>query len=387
MMANGDTTAAIDSLQRAVRLAPDWIQPRLDLGYALLAEDRPKAAIEQFEAALQLDPRQLEIQKQAGYVWIRLGEPQRAINRFLVADSLTEEITDAKLQLGYLYQEVGDVARATDVFREAAGASASQITAEAERAIANLENIGSEVGDWPASVYAAPSYRSRFENGIAPFVARAGPVLSTDPEIQMYGSLRATRDTRSEGGAAPQIFSDNTVIPALGARTWLTRYGPVIYAEAGPAIYLIERQQEVRLDVRSGVYGSYHWAPLTEGSLRFDPALAGDLYFDVSYYSRFDDNVIGYVQVRPGVRILRSTHAALDLIGVLQGAFDTNRLYFNNLIEAGIGTELHLKPVQNAFLRAEYVRGAYLVTSGAPEETYGDFRVTVVLSRYWADVW
>jgi hypothetical protein len=84
---------------------------------------------------------------------------------------------------------------------------------------------------------------------------------------------------------------------------------------------------------------------------------------DAAYISRFDDDVIGYIQNRAGVTVpVGGVRVQLYWNGNFSA--DTKREYWGNQAETGPG--LRIWWTRSVFLHVNAVRGAYLRNQGNP---------------------
>lgn len=368
----GDTSAAAAAFEKAAGARPLAPRPRVEWGYALLALDQPDEAATQFEHALRLDPGAVE-PTDLGHLYFRLGRMVEAADQFEAALRVHPDDAATALQLAYVYARQDLRRKAHRQFARVAQSPDPEASALAQAELDALDGRF-DSGAWTAELYLAPLYQERFDVATVPLIARVGVVLDRPLGLQLYGSVRASRDTRSASGERPQIFSDNVVVGALGLRAKPSVHSPTVYVEAGPAIALVANEATPDgLDVRGGLYEARRWDEGGPGDL------VGDLYVDLSYYSRYE-NGIGYLQVRPGLRLLRASAGAVDLYTGFGMVADTRGLYYNNVVEGSLGLRWVLPATDRVALRAEYVRGWQTVTTGAPSDTYDDVRVLLVLS-------
>jgi hypothetical protein len=238
------------------------------------------------------------------------------------------------------------------------------------------DTAGTRVGD----IYAAAVRQSRFRDAIVSVVARGGIVLDQTTQLAVYGVVRATRDTRSTGGAQPVIYSDNFAIAGAGVRTRPFQSALAMYAEGGLAVDLVRpaERRSPQLDVRGGAYYSRAWTDWVSAA---SGDFVNDVYVDASYYSRYS-NTIMYAMARPGVRVARSDELALDAVTRAFVAADSRRAFYNNVGEAGVGARLMTPPSRGIAAYVEYVWGRYLGSSGPYARGYHDVRISLVYGGY-----
>jgi hypothetical protein len=346
----------------------------LDRGYAHLAAGRVDSAVAAFRAAVQAEPERAQARAELGYALLRADRPDEALVEFIELTRLRPDDAAAWLQRGYLHAQLGEAPAARAAWERASGGLPADAAARAAAELAAAAPA-LRAGAGFLELYLAPQYHDRFGNFIATGHFRAGMVLNTQPRVELYGSVRATRDTRSTAGAVPVIYSDNVVVPAAGVRLlplpWLA-----LLLEAGVALPLDGgvRTDEARLDVRAGGFVARSWAPAEPGG----SGRVGELYADALYFSRFDDNVIGSLQYRDGYR-LGGRAAAFDVYARGGVVGDVRGDVGNRIAEAGVGVRI-VPAGLGGWLGAEYVRGRYLHDIAGRD--YGDLRILLIVSRY-----
>ena len=164
-----------------------------------------------------------------------------------------------------------------------------------------------------------------------------------------------------------------------------------VYGEAGLAYNLMPNSLatvKARTDFRLGTYYSRIWGKRTANDeVRFPFNPVGEMYFDVSYYSRFRHNVIGYLQAREGLRVLQARQTSLEAYGRFNLVKDSGHDFYNNIAETGVGLGFVPKQKWGIKLTAEYLRGFYFGSSrrGEPNpyaSRYGDFRLALIFGKY-----
>jgi hypothetical protein len=239
-----------------------------------------------------------------------------------------------------------------------------------------------------ASIYAAPFYQSRFSNQINVFDAKLG--LRPHPYVEPYIGLRFSRDTRSKTGTLPEIYSDNSAVVAAGIQTPIPALGASIYAEAGTAVSLLSTPTRGRAvpDYRAGVNWFRSWGTTMAQSVEENMSgfsLTGSGYTDVSFYSRYNRNVIGYVQLREGVNFPTARVLPIQLLAAVNVVKDSNRDFYNNIVEVGpalrVAPSAKMSAVQ---FEVQYVRGFY--TFHDPANPYGSRYHDIRFSIIWSNL-
>jgi Flp pilus assembly protein TadD len=391
-LAKLDYPTAVASLRQATQIEPNNSKIWLELAFALNHSKLVPEAVEAIQRVIQLEPSHVIARSQLGYLYLQQERLHDAVDTFLAAELLDPTNYSLKLQLGYLFDRLNDKEKARIKFIEASASPDPEIVLKAVKALKALAPIVfARRGIWATEIYAAPIYYRRFNNLIAPFIWRSGIIINQRSGLEGYFSLRATRDTRSTGGQAPQIFEDNFAIASLGLRARPFRNAWTFYGEAGLAINLLPNRLSsvrARSDFRFGTYYSRIWGKRTpREKLMFPFNPIGEIYFDLSYYNRFKHNMIGYLQVREGLRVLQSQESSLEAYGRFNLVKDTRSHFFNNLVETGFGLGFTPHQKWGVKLTAEYMRGFYLGIERPDDPNpypprYGDLRFGLIFGKY-----
>jgi hypothetical protein len=149
-----------------------------------------------------------------------------------------------------------------------------------------------------------------------------------------------------------------------------------LYAEAGGAYSLLpDDSVSWRRDIRTGAY------LIAQDDRRLMPTarwtLLTDVVADVSWYERFDRNVIGYAQLREGMRVGTPGKLALDVFGRGWLGYDSRGDFFNRAAEIGGGMAIRVGP--NLVLFGEGIQGRFLpAPPRGVDRQYQEWRVTAV---------
>ena len=406
----GDLRGAIARFERAVALDSVATQPRLSLAYALLAAERVPEAIAQFERIVRTDPALVLAHRQLGYLYGARGEPARAIAAFQAADALHGLTPTDWLTLGDLHARQGDGTRARAAYETARATGDDGQRARAASALAGLAggsavppvqggpNAPATATSVPApratastflETYASPLYQRRFALVTGQGVARLGVLLPGSWRTTPYASLRLSTDSRSESGAAPLIYSENSLIPAAGLRVQPFGARVTLYGEVGAAFPVIDdnRGRGPRKDVRAGAYtfGGWPHGTLPGASARSPRTVRGELYADANYLSRFDDDVFASAQWREIADVWRVNGRGVELFARGSVVRDRRGLYWANVAELGGGLTIVPTRSRRAALYLEQTAGTHLRELPANgRRGYADTRVMLVLYRYAA---
>ena len=369
----GDTAVARDYFMRAIAADSAAPAPFIELGYLDLAGNKPAAA-DWFEKGAARAPEDANVRRQLGYVLIDLRRTSDAIKALeSIATTPSGYIDRDRLALAYLYDSAMRNGEALAAFRAAAASTDTSVANPARRALRVKGDVGTVLF---SEGYLAPFYQTRFENAIGFGFLRHGIESGSAWAPAAYTSLRVTRDSKSTFGAQSRVLSDNAAILAGGVRVrpW---HGPVwLYAEAGGAYSLLANDSvSWRRDVRAGAY------VIAQDERRLYAAanwkLVTDIAADVSWYERFDKNVIGYALLREGVRVGTTGKVAFDVFGRGWVGYDSRGDFFNRAVEGGGGVALRVGPHFVLFTEGLYGRFMPQPPAGV-KRRYQDWRVTAV---------
>lgn len=349
-------------------------------GYERLRKDDPAAAREKFTMALRSDPGRTLIAKQLGYMSLAEGDGAGAAARLEGVRRLEPRDYQTALELGYIYDSLHDEAAAERSFAAALPSPDPGVQAAARRALAGYRGrtdplyLDIEAAAWSAS---------RFPNKIFSLDARAGWKPDPYGPLSVYFAVRGAQDSRSRGGTAPEVYSDDAVSFAPGIRLQPVGWNASLSADWGLTVNLLrtpEHPSRTQTDGRAVLTDYRYW--------RGPRGLFADAGLNLGWYSRFRDNVIGTLRLRGGLRFHPGRWTALTVYAPVNAHKDSNRDFFNNLVEAGVGVELQPSTLFNLNLRAEALRGAYTGIEGRDPnpypKRYDEFRLTLVYSAHFS---
>lgn len=388
---SGNQAAAAAAFDLAAQAAPLLAEPLSAAGYAYLAAGNKPTAIARFKSAVALDESRDIIWRQLGYLYADARQNREAIAAFSSLKNRNHATAQDHLALGNLNALVGEREVALASFRLAADAAAQAgDTVVAKAAATSIKNLTPVVAPTGAmfwlEYYVSPFYQHRFDNVVTAGFIRAGVSAGGWWRPSVYASVRATRDSKSVGGFQPALYADNSVLPALGIRIQPGSKGLTLYAEAGAAYPLVNvKPRDWRRDLRAGAVGGVsNTHLLTANANGF--AIISDAYADVSWYDRFNRNVIAYLQWRESLRMLQGRAGAVDIYTRAWSAIDSRNTYYDRVVEGGVGIALYGGASHRVSLFAEVIRGHYLKEpiGTQPPRNYNDFRVTLVTGLYRA---
>lgn len=357
--------------------------------YQLKKENRLAEAQEVLYEVLAKDPNNKEALLELGYFYLDQKNPEMAWYAFEKATPLDYNTI---LQKAYILDGLKRHKEAYDQFQIASTSPDLKIAQEAKNSMIYLapEIYKSLPSPWFADLYFAPEYHSRYSDMIFSGQLRTGVSWETSTQIlEIYGSIRFDGDTKSTAsGAYPQIYQDNTAIFALGARYYAYKPIPIyLYAEAGESYDLVyQNESRWQPDFRGGISGYQNWGanPVYAFNPRFVCKQFGDGYGDISFYSRYDDNIIGQLRLREGIRFFEWKNSSLDVYLKGEMFFDTNHEYYNNLAEFSPGLAFTPYNQVNLVFRFEPTWGYYIPVNSPSENPYGSsYYDTVILAEFY----
>ncbi|MFN0166841.1 MAG: tetratricopeptide repeat protein [Bryobacteraceae bacterium] len=301
------------------------------------------------------------------------GYLQDAVRYLKAAHETDREDPWVMLKLGWTYNVLREDREAIQWFEMARRSGDPLISAEAKKA---YENLRSEFARFRTTVWTLPMYSSRWNDAFTYSQVKTEIRIRSVP-FRPYLSIRVNGDVRqTTGGPLPQFLSENAAILAAGVatRTW---NGVTLWGEAGSALSFGKAQPGVGKlspDYRGGLsfvrgfghaIGSRGWFY--------------DLSADGVYVSRFDDDILLYLQNRlgwtlPPANFLGGVEAQLYIAGNL--VTDTKRAAWANFGEAGPGLRFRWPFLpKGTTLFVEYLRGGYgIPQDGVRKANYFDLR-------------
>lgn len=365
----------------------------MNRGYEVINQN-PTEATSLFRQVVAIDPRNAQALKQLGYLYMNQGKTDSAVVQFSAVQHVAPSDSN-RLQIAYLLASSGRDAEARVIFDELRMSQNPEIRQRAsDELAASLEAADAGkpkmIPRWWTHAYAAPYYDTRWEALFIQSHLMRGRYLTDDELLSLYGIVMLSADTKSSNsGQASVIYSDNSVVVGAGLR--LKPFtGLMLDVQEGLAFDLLG-VSDPRGDFRAiatygtGIYPSFvvhedvqtPWTPFV------------DLYSSFGYYSRYD-NGIGYGQLKGGFRALEVQQTALNLYGRLDLIVDTEKEYFNNLYEYGVGMRLTPNIDWGLYLDIEYHHGTYIEVSnratlermaGGLNAEYNSVRLFVILER------
>jgi tetratricopeptide (TPR) repeat protein len=116
---NGAVDEAIVHYRRALQIKPDFAQAHSNLGTALLLKGQVDEAIAHYQKALEIDPNFAEAQYSLGNAFLAEGEYSESIAAYEAAVSIRPDYFEAHYNLGRVLATIGKTGEALDEFNEA----------------------------------------------------------------------------------------------------------------------------------------------------------------------------------------------------------------------------------------------------------------------------
>jgi hypothetical protein len=254
------------------------------------------------------------------------------------------------LELGYLALDRGDREAARSHFEAGASGPDAARAAQARSELGALlptqvfRNFYGETYGWNR---VAGGNQTR--DAVPTFRLQVHYRPSLDAEFSVYLFAQATRDLASRSaasGGVPQIYADNHALFGPGVLLRFLDRHLGLFFQAGPALNLLDDGRErVSFDARGGAFfgaeTAHCWPVAAVGAtLGFIPC--ADVYSDLVYLRRFEDNVIGFGRGRAGATWLVTGPLAWQFIAEARGSVDRKGDFYNNFAELGAGPRWRL---------------------------------------------
>jgi Flp pilus assembly protein TadD len=138
---------AATEFRTAVRLKPDYVEPRYNLGIAYARQGRLDSAIAEYHEALRLKPDSAGAHNNLGIAYASQGRLDEAIAEFRTTAQLKPEDAGPHSNLGLAYAAQGRWSEATAEFRTAA-----RLTPDDARPHYDLGNVYASQGLWDQAI-------------------------------------------------------------------------------------------------------------------------------------------------------------------------------------------------------------------------------------------
>lgn len=346
--------------------------------FYLLKKHNDTAAWQLIQRIIKLNPHNRNALKEGGYLATKLHHRNQAIVYFSRAYELSYE-AEVAMQLGYLY-DLPDrpIVISTDkywayhYFHLATYTDNKKLELQAQNAMTNLSGLQTKVLPEPffTELFFDPFTQSRFGLTVRPIVGRLGIEQHNRWQSKTYFVFRRTQDNKSiNAGQIPQIYEDNVQILGIGQQiTPIASFPLIAFIEGGRAYDLVFRNRNRwRDDLRGGLmyYNEFGARPAYFEHFVALCTYYSTLYGDVTYFSRYNNNVIGNIKTHQGLRLAQYRSSMLNVYVTARIIEDTNRDFFNNIAEIGPGIGFIPSNRYKVEIRFEHINGRYLPVRGS----------------------
>ena len=388
----GQREAARQQFERVVRIDPDDLQAAAQLAFLYLERRNAAAAVSLLERARESEDEDTARRAREALKRVRsararphreLGEKslqhsylRDAQSAFLRAYEADPEDYTTAFKLGVVHNLLRRDREAMRWFRRASESPDDELAAQARE---SYQNLAPQFRRVTTTLWTYPMFSTRYQDLFNYAQLKTEFRLGAVP-IRPYLSLRFVGDLKQRtGGPRPEFLSESSLIAGVGLRT-IPRRGVTFWAEAGEAISYLDRRAPGVPRVIPDYRGGVNWfrglgANLTPG--RRGAFL--ETNFDGVYVSRFEDNLIGYWQLRPGYRLPDRGRLRAQVFWNFNVTTDRNRAYWANFGETGPGIRFRLPGVSPPMnLDIHFLRGVHLVNEFNPRRpNYYDLRVSL----------
>ena len=115
----GDLAGAVQHLQRAIQIWPDYVDAHENLGLAFIRQNKPVEAVQSLRQALHLDPRRSSTHYYLGVALNLQGQKDLAVAEFREAIRGKPNYVSAIINLGNVYLEMGNIDAAIREYQSA----------------------------------------------------------------------------------------------------------------------------------------------------------------------------------------------------------------------------------------------------------------------------
>lgn len=355
--------------------------------YAARRAQNPSRVFALLQALHRVDPDNAWTWRALGYYYQRVSAPRKAAHAFEQAFALGHASNSA-LAAAYARAKAGERAAAESNFRNAmatgnANAYNSACMGAAYSSFFRRKHLPSP---WYGTEYATVGYlsRARFSDVLLHNTTRVGRYINAAKTASAYGYVNVTTDTQSAAGPIPVIYNDNYAAIGLGVG-WRPFRGLRLFAQGGREYNLIARNGR-RFATNATVGATYfaRWGSLghCRYALQYNDDAFGDFYGSIAYYSRYE-NTLSQLTLREGLHFANYKMSTLAAYMKLTVHVDSEGVYYNNAVEAGVGLAWHPNlswPVQ---IRAELVHGYQFRAPGPQGRNYNQLLVQGIVNFRW----
>lgn len=354
-------------------------EPNLDTFYHLRKQHRVMAARAYIETINKTYPRHIQALKEAGLLAIQEGRSADAIELFTRAYAITGDPATA-MQIGYLYSGLGLNKTAFYYFGRASHSTDKKLSWLAQDGMTRLSGQQTKALSDPyyGEFFFMPFTQNRFGITVSQFIARLGVEFSLPMNPRVYTFTRRTQDNRgTDVGELTQLYEDNVWVTGVGGQFFPFKQLPLfVYVEAGGAYDLFFRARERwRPDLRAGFmyYQEFGAMPSYYGTPTYSTNYYSIWYAEMTYFSRYDNNVIASIRTHQGIRLLQYKSSMINLFIRGRVIEDSRRDFYNNFAELGPGLGITPSNRYNVEIHLDYINGMYLPAGGRQPNPFSKF--------------
>ncbi len=383
---------ALREFERIVADDPSDLLAAAQLADFYMARNNPAEAVRLLEKAIhspdqniagRAEERLRQIREQEARPHRELGEKslnnsylQDARRELLRAYEIDPQDFSIALKLGVVHNLMRQDREAVRWFRIASESPNAEV---AEQARQSYRNLAPQFRRVTTSVWSLPMFSSRYHDLFNYAQIKTEFHIESLP-VRPYLSLRFSGDVRQRtGGSTPLFLSENALVAAAGVRAQV-HPRVVLWAEAGETFHYLGKRPPSEPRAGPDYRGGLSWFESRGASLGGnEPGRFLEANADAVFVSRFENDTIGYLQLRPGYRLPGRGALRAQVFWNFNLTTDVKRLYWANFVETGPGVRLRVPGVSPPMdLSISFVRGVHLVNRYNPRRpNYFDLRVSL----------
>ncbi len=388
----GQREAARQQFERVVEIDPDDLGSAAQLAFLYLERRNAAAAVSLLERARESEDEDTARRAREALKRVRAARarPHRELGNkslqqsylrdartaFMRAYEADPEDYSTAYKLGVVHNLLRRDREAIRWFRRASESPDQELSAQARQSYRNLAPQFQRV---TTTLWTYPMFSTRYHDLFNYAQLKTEFRLGAVP-VRPYLSLRFVGDLKQRtGGPRPEFLSESSLIAGVGLRT-IPRRGVTLWGEAGEAISYLDRRSPGVPRAIPDYRGGMNWFRSFGANLA--PGRRGafvESNFDGVYISRFEDNIIGYWQLRTGYRLPDRGRLRAQVFWNFNVTTDLNRAYWANFAETGPGIRFRLPGVSPPMnLDIHFLRGVHLVNEFNPRRpNYYDLRISL----------
>ncbi|MBS1958609.1 MAG: hypothetical protein JST80_03975 [Bdellovibrionales bacterium] len=225
---------------------------------------------------------------------------------------------------------------------------------------------------WFGDFYFEGNYLGRSDNYVGFGHLRVGEKFN---DLEIYGAVRGSHDTRSDSSPLGQVYNDNFIFAGVGADYVLPfSRGFRLRGQIGSSFNLLNPSSQKEGPVFEAGLLSWHEGSLGSSDFGFEN------YGEAFYIHRYENMIMSdqfrvmykRFEGRSGSYALGAYPIAMGVIG-----FDTNEIFYNRFVDVRGGVRFQARKQSIVFsITPEYVVGKYI---GQNTASYNEFRLLAVI--------